>query len=605
MFDDLLKLIENISKNDWARSVRTDDVFWDRMKEWLNNTILPEFVYRFSHEIDEIIRIDPDLSDREILEKVAMRMVQSLEAINASVRIYDPDADQLLSFGSWPEEEETREAHISLENSIAGDVLRSGREFLVPNIMKEDKYRDKTIVERKGANSLLAIPFEIPRFFPHERSTVGVIQIYFSEIDRVFSPLEVRMARLMAGRLGFVIARKKILSMQKVNVKKEKIVRQIFHKLGSSQGVKMKDIFNRIIPELADIINLQYCALFSVSNDRRHVVLEAGYPDSSTYHGIGKAFPIESEPAFELVVGLMEYTGESHYEKVTPSYALVIDPQKSTIISDNIKKFAYNRNINSILYIPLNIEGEVTHFMTFDALEQRKGYTQDEIEILLFLGRELMKAQRMEHLDDILHDFKNPSIAIAGFARRVHQILEKEYSIPEDSKITKYLKILTEETSRLQEMSLSISHVGKEQKVNLAEVVRRRYEINTEAIREQLKENVIIEEEILTDPLWIKCYPLHIERVIDNILNNATNAIPYHGGTLAIKVFQEGDWAKVEVSNSGAILEEDRRRILIGEVQGRGFYITHRMVRLMKGRIDIGTGKNSTTVYLRFPILKE
>jgi len=31
---------------------------------------------------------------------------------------------------------------------------------------------------------------------------------------------------------------------------------------------------------------------------------------------------------------------------------------------------------------------------TFDALDQRKGYSAEEIEILLFLGRELMKAQR-------------------------------------------------------------------------------------------------------------------------------------------------------------------------------------------------------------------
>lgn len=500
MFVDLIKLIENIGENDWAKSMRTEDEFWVRMKGWLNDTLLPEFISQFVNEIDEIIAIDPDLTEREILEKVGMRMAKSLDAVCASVRIYDPDADQMLSFGSWPEEDETREIHISLENSIAGEVLKSGQEYSVPNIMKEDRYLDKSIVERKGVNSLLAIPFEIPRFFPHERNTVGVIQIYFSQIDRAFTPMEVRMAKLMAGRLGFVIARKKILSMQKVNEKKEKIVRQIFQKLGSSQGVKMKDIFNRLIPELVDIINLQNCALFSVSSNREQVVLEAGYPDSTSYHGIGKSFSVKSEPAFELVLGLKDYDGESHYEKVTASYALIIDPQKSTIISDSIKQFALNRNINSILYIPLNIEGEVTHFMTFDALEQRKGYSQEEIEILLFLGRELMKAQRMERLDDILHDFKNPAIAIAGFARRVNQVLEKECTLPEDSKIKKYLNILTEETSRLQEMSLSISHVGKEQKINLTEVVKRRYEINAEAIREQLKENVIIEEGPFTDP---------------------------------------------------------------------------------------------------------
>jgi hypothetical protein len=177
MFADLIKLIEHINENDWARSVRPDDEFWFKIKEWLNTTLLPEFISRFINEINEIIQIDPDLSEREILETVAMRMVKSLEAVNASVRIYDPDADQLLSFGSFPEEEDSRESHISLENSIAGNVLKSGNEFLVPNIIKEEKYLDKSIVERKGVNSLLAIPFEIPRFFPHERNTVGVIQI--------------------------------------------------------------------------------------------------------------------------------------------------------------------------------------------------------------------------------------------------------------------------------------------------------------------------------------------------------------------------------------------------------------------------------------------
>lgn len=92
---------------------------------------------------------------------------------------------------------------------------------------------------------------------------------------------------------------------------------------------------------------------------------------------------------------------------------------------------------------------------------------------------------------------------------------------------------------------------------------------------------------------------------MDNILNNATNAIPFHGGTLSVKSFQQGAWAWVEVKNSGAIPEEDRRRILTGEVQGRGFYITHRMVRLMNGRVDIKTGKNSTTVILRIPVYTE
>jgi signal transduction histidine kinase len=605
MFDNSNHIIDSLNENKWAKSVPAGDEFWTNLKEWLTENFLPEFINQVVTSINSVIDIDPDLSELGILETVAMYMTKHLDAAYVSVRLYDPDMDQMLSYGSYPKDEETRQIHISLENSIAGEVLKSGREYLVPNIMKEDKYRDKTIIQRKGVNSLFAIPFEIPRFFEHERTTFGVIQIYYPQADRMFSSLEVQMAMLMSNRLGFVIARKKINSMHKMNEKKNKIVKLIFQKLGSWQGVKMKDIFNSLIPELADIINLQSCALFSVSSDREQVVLEAGYPDSPTYHGIGKSFPVKSEPAFEVVLGLKAYNNESPYELVTQSYALIIDPRKSMIISDNIRQLAANRNINSILYVPLDVGGEITHFMTFDALEQRKGYSQEEIEIFLFLGRELMKAQRLERLDDILHDFKNPAIAIAGFARRVNQLIENEYGLPADSKLKRYLNVLIEETSRLQEMTLSISHIGKEQKINLTDVVKRRYEINSEAIKEQLKENVIVEEGAYTDPLWIKCYPLHVERIIDNILNNATNAIPLEGGSLFVKTYQEGDWACVDIRNTGVILDEDRRRIIEGEVQGRGLYITRRIVRLLNGNFNIKAGKKTTTASLRLPIYKE
>ena len=87
------------------------------------------------------------------------------------------------------------------------------------------------------------------------------------------------MAELMARRLSFVVARKKLLSMHKINEKKDVIVQKIFMKLGSRGGVKMKDVFNRVVPELADIINVQSCALFSLMEDRESVLLEAGYPE--------------------------------------------------------------------------------------------------------------------------------------------------------------------------------------------------------------------------------------------------------------------------------------------------------------------------------------
>ena len=600
MWKDLEALIKKVREEPWSKT-NNEDEFWQRLSDWLNQRILPDFLTQYSSQVDEIIDIDPDLSEHEIFAKVNRYMVEFLGARSASVRLYDPHTEQMLSYGSYPSEEESREPYIPLEGSVAGEVVKHNRTYLVPNILKENLYQDKDVIKRKGTYSVMAVPLAITPFSPQERDTVGVIQIYFPENNRTFTPLEIQMAEIMAGRLSFVLARKKILSMNRINEKKEAIVRNIFLKLGSRGGVKMTEVFNRVVPELVDIISIQSCALFSVTNDLDHVVLDAGYPDSTRYHGIGKQFSVHSEPVFEIILNLRDYDGDSTYEMVTPSYVLVMDPQRSRIVSQSVKRFAVDRNVNSILYIPLNVGEEISHFMTFDALDQRQRYTEGEIEVFLFLGRELMKAQRMERLDDILHDFKNPAIATAGFARRLKSLLDQERNPEGDAKIKQYVEILLKETSRMQEMALSLFEVGKEQVVDMTSVLKNRFEINKEAIKEQLKQNVELKEGPFEEPLYVDCYPLHLERILDNLLNNATKAIPLRGGDLSIRTYRDGGWACAEISNTGIISEEERLRLLEGEGQGRGLYITHRIIRLLKGKLEIRVGLNTTTLVVRLP----
>jgi signal transduction histidine kinase len=594
-------IVHILREQPWAAPCR-EDAFWEGLYQTLQSVLLPEFLGEVSRQVDAVMEIDPELSEPEILARATEHMVQFLEALSASVRIYDPNTGQMLSYGSYPFREASRATYIPLENTVAGEVVRTQRPYLVPNIFKEERYTDKESVSRRGARSLIAIPFTIPRFFPYERETVGVIQIYFAEEDRAFPPLQIQTAELMARRLSFVMARKKILSLYWINEKKEAISRKVFQKIGSRGGIKMKEVFNRVIPEIADIINVQSCALFSVSPDQEYVVLEAGYPEQKGYHGIGKTFSVKSEPAFELVLGREVAYGDFDYEVVTPSYVLIVDPQKSEKISSNLKRLAAARNINSILYVPLKSEEEITHFLTFDALDQRKRYSEWEIEIFLFLGRELMHAQRMEQLDDTLHDFKNPAIAIAGFARRLKNLLEKEPVLQEKTAIRNYLDILVNETTRLQEMALSIHRSGQEEVVDLSGVVQRRFEINKEAIREMFKANVELKEGPYQEPLPVRCYPIQLERILDNLLNNATKAIPLKGGVLSARTYADEGWACAEISNTGQIPEEERKKLLEGGGEGRGGYITYRLIRLMNGRLEVKVEKDSTTTIVRFPI---
>jgi signal transduction histidine kinase len=569
--------------------------------DFVRDEVLFRYVDRLISQAETILEINPHLTEKEILETVAKNVVEYLGAEAASIRIYDPGKEEMVSFGSYPTQTEAREEAIPFEDTIAGEVVKTHRAYFVPNILREEKYKNKEKVQQYGIHSMLAVPISIPRFSLKDVDTEGSFQIYYREIDKTFTPLETKIAEMLSRRVSYVIARKRIMDLQKLNVTKDKIVEQIFLKLGKREGIKMREVFNLVIPELLDIMRIQRCALFSVSEDRQHVILEAGYPEIQ--HGIGKAFSVKEEPYIHAVVNQTGPFGEFENEKIFPSYILIHNPQQSCLLPPDLKRFLEIQQIHSILYIPLKVDDVVNYFLAFDAQAHHRRFADEEIEIFIFFGKELMKGLRLEKMDDILHDFKNPAIAAAGFAKRMQKILEAGEFLSKKEKVAQALDIILKETSRIQELALTLHGEGREEMVDLTEKLKKRFLINEEATKELKRENVHLIEGNLESPLWIRCYPLHIERVLDNLLNNATNALPEEGGHLSIRSYRRDVWAVAEVTNTGEIREEDRERYLLGEGRGRGLHITTRLVKQMKGKMEMESGEGRTTFRVMFHLI--
>jgi signal transduction histidine kinase len=597
------KLLESIMADLRAKGCTLSFGEVIRVVDLITEEVIYRYVDRLISQVETILEINPHLNEKEILETVAKNVVEYLGAEAASLRIYDPGKEEMLSFGSYPPQTEDREEAIPFEDTIAGEVVKTHRAYFVPNILREEKYKNKEKVQKYGIHSMLAVPISIPRFSLKDVDTEGSFQIYYKEVDKIFTPLEAKIAEMLSRRVSYVIARKRIMNLQKLNVTKDKIVEQIFLKLGKREGIKMREVFNLVIPELVDIMRIQRCSLFSVSEDRLHVVLEAGYPE--IHHGIGKAFSVKHEPYIDAVVNQAGPFGEFENEKIFPSYILIHNPPESHLLPPDLKRFLEIQQIHSVLYIPLKVNDIVNYFLVFDAQAHHRRFTDEEIEIFIFFGKELMKGLRLEKMDDILHDFKNPAIAAAGFAKRIQKILEDGEFPSKKEKVDQALDIILKETSRIQELALTLHGEGREEIVDLTEKLKKRFLINEEAMKELKRENVHLIEGDLESPLWIRCYPLHIERVLDNLLNNASNAMPEEGGRLSIRSYQKDSWAVAEVTNTGEIREEDRERYLQGEGRGRGLHITTRLVKQMQGKMEMESGKGQTTFRVMFPLVQK
>ena len=566
----------------------------------IEDEILARYVDRLINQVDAIIEIAPSLNEREILQALAKIVAHYLKAESTSIRIYDPECKAMISYGSYPESSIALEEAISFEDSIAGEVVKTRRSYIVPNILKEEKYRNKVKAERLGLHSMLAIPFFISRYSLKDFDLEGAIQIYYKEEGRNFAPLEIKIAEALSKRVSYVIARKRIMDLQKMNVTKDKIVEQIFLKLGRKEGVKMRDVFNLFIPDLVDIMKIQRCSLFSVMEDRERVILEAGYPEGE--HGIGGVFSV-SEPYIDKVVNQTGPFGEFEHEKIDPDYILIKNPRESRLLPAHLKNFLERQKIHLVLYIPLKINEVVKYFLVFDAQAQQQEFSREEIEIFTFLGKELMKGLKLEKMDDTLHDFKNPAIAAAGFAKRVKKMLKEEKSLAGREKIDQALDIIIEETSYLQDLALTLHGEGKEVIIDLTPSLKRRFLINEEAMKELKRGNIRLSDGKSDSPLWIRCYPIHIDRVLDNLLNNAANAIPEEGGELSIRSYRQDSWAVAEISNTGQISEEEKKRFLWGDTRGRGLHTATRLVKHMGGKIEVESQGGQSTFRVLLPLM--
>jgi len=596
------ELFQFLSKHPVFRKLRLAEEDRKDLARSIEDEYLVGFLSGMIREIEEIMGIDPNLEQKKILEIAAERIVRDLQADAASIRLFDPESMRMTSFGSYRFSEDERASSIPFRESIAGKVVEQNQSIMVPSILKNPDYQNKEIVQKRGLNSLLAVPLRISRFMGVENDVLGSIQIYYKEDNRYFEPLEVIHAELLARRVSFVLAKKKILDLQRLNDRKEKIVNKIFIKLSNREGIKLKDLFVLLIPELGEYLSIQICALFTVSRDRQFIRMEAGYPLDRTYHDPGYTFTVSHHPYFQAVIHGAEACGDYPFERIAPSYLLIKDPQKSRLSSPGMREFVERYHIHSILLVPLKADEEIRYMMMFYAADQRQYFADEEIELLTFFGREIMKASRLELLDDVLHDFKSPAIAISGFASRARKLIESKNIQEVRDKLVSYLDIMVRETDRLQDMVFAVGLEGREEVLDLSQAVQKRLEINQETILEMRRKNIQVTPPELEPDLPVYCSHFGLERVLDNLLSNATQAIPDEGGILSVRTDREGGMACLKVRNTGEIPQEKIEQVRKGEVKGRGLNIIYRFILANHGRMGLHTESGQTEFTIKIPL---
>ena len=254
-----------------------------------------------------------------------------------------------------------------------------------------------------------------------------------------------------------------------------------------------------------------------------------------------------------------------------------------------------------------------------------------EEEALRDSEEKLLRLRKMESLGllagGVAHDLNNVLSGIVGYPELILR------NLPDDSRLRKPIETMQESGRKavaiVQDLlTVARGVVIRKEPLNLNDIITAYLKTPEHKKLAQYHPAVIIKEDLAADLLNIKGSPVHIQKIVMNLLSNACEAIQGRGNVVIstmnryldrpLKVYEDvntGEYVLLTVEDNGAgISSDDLKRIFepffTKKVMGRsgtglGLTVVWNGMQDHDGYIDVTSGKEGTKFELYFPATRE
>ncbi|MCX5894344.1 MAG: GAF domain-containing protein [Proteobacteria bacterium] len=586
---DIVKLLEDEKARNMIALLSREDI--ERMVYILENPWID--IQKAIRVSDSIMNISPEISGDELLNIMCKDIAELTNAQCATCRTYDPIKKVMVASGNynWGG---TRTEEIPYEDSIAGQVSKTKKHYIVPDISAEPLYAEKGKLLSMGINAMLALPILLIDYEGTEKREVliGTLQIYFKERNKQFSLQQIKLIQSVVGRFSYVLAQKRRFEIQKkANILRES--RQALLQI-LKRTEPLDQVLSFLVAKIAELIQVNRCSLFSIEKDAgggAFAILIAGYPLEPLAHGYGSTLSFNEHLAFREVFE----TGEP----------LLIENARNDPRMRASYEFYLHKKIKNVYFVPIKDEQEVvTHVLVLDG-DESKPLEQEDIFFCNSLIQDIELCIQASIRSQERHDSFNQMLSFGALARLYTKKLRTADVTPDE---------LNEMYKKLSKSMLAVEDIITDS-VPFAQM--ERFDLN-KVILERLETLyfyplVSIEKNNLERDLFITADKKKVGRIIGNLLNNAHKKLEeLQEGVLKVATYVHDNQAVIEIGNSGAIPPHIRKRIftdqhiLTGKDSsgGLGLSIVKLFTVMHNGTVEFESPpeKNWTVFRIRLPL---
>jgi signal transduction histidine kinase len=294
-----------------------------------------------------------------------------------------------------------------------------------------------------------------------------------------------------------------------------------------------------------------------------------------------------------------------HYTQVTHPDAQDLAEQqeldaglRDSFELDKLYRAKDGRTVKTHVHVALDVEDGLGISLIEDISERHE------------LEEQLRQAQKMEAVGKlaggIAHDFNNLMTAILGYSDLVLRRL------PAGDTNREKLEAIRESSLRASDLTRQLLAFARRQMLQTEDVDLRDVVGGMNALlRRLLGEEITLVTRFTEEPAIVRADPTQIEQVVENLAENAREAMP-DGGTFAINVSVDGAHAVLSVADTGVGMDaETASRAFepffttkaVGEGSGLGLSTVHGIVGQSGGSVSVETAPaRGSRFVIRLPL---
>ena len=549
------------------------------------------------------------LSPERLLPAVAQAIHQHFDYDTVSVLLADPtDRSLYVAAKAGVGAETIPDGYRqSLEMGILGWVARTGEPLLTNDTSQEELYFSYD-PERHQAGSELAVPLV------YGGETRGVLDLQCRETGG-FDPLDLATAQTMAVQIAVALQNAHLYADARRHAEEMAALNTVAGRLG--QSLELQEVLETAMEEVIRVLGVNASAISLVDQGEEELLLCAQrglhFPHVGTRVRIG-----EGLSGHVALTGEVLITGDISEDPRMMSPGFVREQVQAMILVPMHSSGQVVGVLSAMNHTPLRFtEREVSLLRAIAnqvgaAAEQARLY-QEVREHVASLEEAYARLKEIDQLKDELiqnvsHELRTPLTFLKGYV----QLLMDEELGPLTEKQRGSLDVVARKTDQLNRLItdiVTLQMVTRETLDILPVDVGRLARMALEDCRPAAAAGGIeLRAEIGEEAQLAMGDPARIHEVFDNLLSNAIKFSP-NGGTITVRVEEDGPQLRVEVRDTGiGIPEEKLPRVFERFYQvdgssrrrfggaGLGLAIVKRIIEAHGGQVGVSSraGEGST-----------